>query len=114
MTTGDMRPPQIEGTRLNTARAGEPLRISARVSSAHGIATVRLRYRSVTQFDDYATLEMQPSGEPGVYSATIPGSALDPKWDFMYFIEVVDRTGTGAIWPDLMKEAPYVIVKLRR
>ena len=107
--------PRIDADRVTAAPAGAPLRISARVSAAAGIGAVRLRYRSVTQFDDFATLEMQPAaGQPGVYTATIPGNALNPKWDFMYFVEAVDRVGTGAIWPDLLKETPYVIVKLRR
>jgi hypothetical protein len=106
--------PQIDGDRVHTARAGQPLRISARVSAASDIASVRLRYRSLTQFDDYATLEMTPAGAPGVYAATIPASALNPKWDFMYFIEAIDKAGAGTIWPDLLKESPYVIVKLER
>ena len=84
------------------------------MSPPRGIATVRLRYRSVTQFDDYSTIEMQPAGEPGVYTATVPGTALNPKWDFMYFIEAIRKSGDGAIWPDLLKETPYVIVKLQR
>ena len=32
----------------------------------------------------------------------------------MYFIGATDKTGHGAQWPDLAKEAPYVIVKLER
>jgi len=108
-------PPHIDGDRVTTAAAGQPLRITARVSAREGArATVRLRYRSLTQFDDYSTIEMQPTGQTGVYAATIPAAALNPKWDFMYFIEVVDESGSGAIWPDLLKETPYVIVKLQR
>jgi arylsulfatase A-like enzyme len=108
-------PPHIDGDRVTTAAAGQPLRITARVSAREGApATVRLRYRSLTQFDDYSTIEMQPTGQTGVYAAMIPAAALNPKWDFMYFIEVVDKSGSGAIWPDLLKETPYVIVKLQR
>jgi hypothetical protein len=108
-------PPAIDADRVTTARAGQPLRITARVSAHDGVASVRLRYRSVTQFDDYRTLEMQrAAGQTGVYTATVPGEALNPKWDFMYFIEAVDRADGGAIWPDLLKETPYVIVKLQR
>jgi hypothetical protein len=104
----------IDGDRVTTAAPGRPLRISARVSPTRGIAAVRLRYRSVTQFADYSTIEMQPAGEPGVYTATVPGTALNPKWDFMYFIEAIRESGEGALWPDLLKETPYVIVKLQR
>ena len=32
----------------------------------------------------------------------------------MYFIEVIDNRGNGKIYPDLVKETPYVVVKLRR
>jgi arylsulfatase A-like enzyme len=104
----------IAADRVTSAAAGQPLRITARVSPPRGAGAVRLRYRSVTQFDDYQTLEMQPTpDQPGVYTATIPGEALNPKWDFMYFIEV-SNAGNGAIWPDLLKETPYVIVKLQR
>jgi hypothetical protein len=107
--------PSIDGDRVTSAVAGQPLRITARVSASwNGIAAVRLRYRSVTQFDDYSTLEMHPTGQPGVYAATVPATALNPKWDFMYFIEAIPKSGDGAIWPDLLKETPYVIVKLER
>ncbi len=107
--------PVIDAERVTTGRAGQPLRITARVSTPLGVAAVRLHYRSVTQFDEYQIRDMQPAaGQPGVYTATIPGDALNPKWDFMYFIDAVDRADSGAIWPDLLKEAPYVIVKLQR
>jgi len=106
---------RIEGDRVTSAVPGQPLRISARVSASwNGIAAVRLRYRSVTQFDDYSTLEMHPTGQPGVYTATVPGSAVNPKWDFMYFIEAIPKSGDGTMWPDLLKECPYVVVKLQR
>ncbi len=106
--------PRIDGDRVKGAPAGQPLRISARVSSSAGIAHVRLRYRPVTQFEDYATIEMQPSGKPGIYAATVPGDALSTRWDFMYFVEAIDKAGNGAMWPDLLKETPYVIVKIQR
>jgi dienelactone hydrolase len=32
----------------------------------------------------------------------------------MYFIEVIDKRGNGKIYPDLEKETPYVVVRLRR
>ena len=75
---------------------------------------MRLRYRHVTQFEDYETLEMQPRGHPGQYAATVPGDFFVPQWDFMYFIEAIDKAGNGVTWPDLSREMPYVIVKLDR
>lgn len=110
----DRRPPHIEHTRIATARVGRPLRIMARVTAPAGIDSVRVRYRHVTQYEDYETLAMTPTGEPGVFAATVPGDFLVPEWDFMYLFEVIDRAGNGAMWPDLAKEMPYVFVKLER
>jgi hypothetical protein len=32
----------------------------------------------------------------------------------MYFIEAIDENGSGRIYPDLNRETPYIVVKLRR
>ncbi len=50
----------------------------------------------------------------GRYVATVPAEDIQPRWDFMYLIEVMDNCGNGKIYPDLEKEAPYIIVKLDR
>jgi hypothetical protein len=96
------------------ARPGQPFRVTARITSPAGIQAVRLRYRHVTQFEDYISLPMEriPGGEE--YGAAIPGDFLVPQWDLMYFIEIVDAGGHGANWPDLAHDAPYVIVPLAR
>ncbi|MEI6467076.1 MAG: hypothetical protein WCQ89_20285, partial [Verrucomicrobiota bacterium] len=106
---GDRTPPQVEHARLQGARAGQSLRIAARVTDESGVQSVRLRYRRVNQFDDYATRPMTP-GVDGLYAATVPGDAVVAGWDFMYFIEVIDARGNGRNWPDLAAEMPYVIV----
>jgi hypothetical protein len=98
--------------RISRAPPLQPLRIVANVTDPSGVASVRVRYRHVTQFEDYETIEMQPTDEPGMYAATVPGDFFVPQWDFMYFIEAVDQAGNGVMWPDLAKEMPYVIVKL--
>ncbi len=112
-TTGDREPPRVAHERIRTAEAGQPLRIAARVSDPSGVQSVRLRYRLVRQFDDYATLEMKPD-DTGAYAATVPAGFLTAAWDFMYFIETIDRHGNGVNWPDLARELPYVIVKVAR
>src|SRR5436853_6176930 len=105
--TGDRAPPTVEHQRIALARPGTPLRIEARVTDPSGVQSVRLRYRHVTQFEEYQTLEMTPTNRPNEYAVTLPGDALSPKWDFMYFIEAIDKAGAGVMWPDFMKEAPY-------
>ena len=106
--------PRVEHVRPATARPGEPLRLSARVNAPSGVASVNLRYRHVTQFEDYQTLAMTRAGDADEFTATVPGDFLVPEWDFMYFIEATDSAGQGVQWPDLAVEAPYVIVKLER
>ena len=49
----------------------------------------------------------------GLYKANIPGSFIDPKWNLMYFVEVVDRAGAGRMYPDLENER-YVIITVKR
>jgi hypothetical protein len=57
---------------------------------------------------------MQLTGQKGVYQTTIPADQINPKWDMMYLIEVMDNNNKGLIYPDLNKETPYIIVNLER
>jgi hypothetical protein len=114
IVSADNEPPQVVHTPIVGAPPLQPLRIAARVTDPSGVKSVRLRYRHVTQFEDYATLDMTSTGESGVFAVTVPGDFIIPKWDFMYFIEATDNAGNGTMWPDLAKEQPYVIVPLSR
>jgi len=107
-------PVTVDNDRTTVAAVGEPLRIVARATAASGIRSLRLRYRHVTQYEDYLTLDMQPTGRPDEYAATIPGDFVIPQWDVMYFIEAIDRAGNGTHWPDFQREAPCVFVHLSR
>jgi hypothetical protein len=111
---GDRAPPTVEQERAVSAPVGKPLRIVARVADSSGVRSVRLRYRHVTQYEDYATLDMQPTGGTDEFAATIPPEFIGPAWDVMYFIEAIDSVGNGAHWPDFEREAPYVFVHLQR
>jgi len=112
--TDDQRPPAVRLEHVRGCRPGEDLTVRAAVDDPSGIRSVRLRYRHLTQFEDYATLEMRRDPSTGLYEATIPGTFLVPEWDLMYFVEAVDTKGNGRMYPDLEKEMPYVIVKLQR
>ena len=114
-TTGDLTPPTVEHERVTSAvPPGQPLQITARATDPSGVRSLRLRYRHVTQYEDYQTLDMHPTARPDEYAATIPGEFLVPRWDAMYFIEAIDGAGNGTIWPDFRREPPYVFVKLQR
>jgi hypothetical protein len=106
--------PALKFDAIATARAGAPIVITAEAHATSGIKWIRLRYRSVDQYLDYKTLPMQPTGREGQYEATIPAADIPSTWDLMYFLEVMDDRGNGAIYPDLNNATPYVVVHLAR
>ncbi len=110
----DLYPPEIVHQPVTRAPAGKPLAIAAEVRAAQGIKWVRLRYRSVNQQQDYRMLPMLPTGQQNQFRAVIPAEEIVPKWDLMYFIEVMDNRGNGKIHPDFSREAPYIVVRLVR
>src|SRR5262249_36232317 len=110
----DDEPPTLTLNPVLSAPAEKPLTVTVEARDPSGIKSVRLRYRSVNQYQDYRTLEMTPTGKRDEYQAVIPAEHVMPQWDLMYFIEVIDGRGNGKIYPDLEKETPYVIVKLLR
>ncbi len=113
-TTGDVEAPFVVHQQVISAPASQALTISATVRDPSGVKWVRLRYRSVNQHQDYRALPMLPSGAPAQYRAVIPAEDTMATWDLMYFIEAMDNAGNGRIHPDLNRETPYVIVKLKR
>ena len=96
------------------ASLGNALAISVKITAPSGIKWVRLKYRSVNQEEEYKTLPMTATAEKDMYKVMVPADALEAKWDFMYFIEMMDNNGQGSIYPDVNKQTPYFIVKLKR
>jgi len=113
-TTAAGEPPIVVSFPLAAATARKPLTITAEVRSPFGVKWVRLRYRSVTQFEDFQTRPMLPTSKKDQYQVVIPAEHVVPQWDFMYLIEVMDNRGHGCIYPDLNKETPYIVVRLVR
>ena len=103
-----------DAVRIKHAPPSTNLPVSAKVTDPSGVQWVRLRYRHLTQFEDYQTLEMSFNPQTGLYTAEIPGEFIIPEWDLMYFLEVIDTNGNGRMIPDFEKEMPYVIVELER
>jgi len=114
IVTDDDKAPRIKHERVTGAIPGSPLIITAQVHDPSGVKWVRLRYRNVTQFQDYKMLEMTETDNKGQYKAIVPGQDIEAKWDFMYLIEVMDNNGNGSIYPDMEKEVPYIMVRLIR
>lgn len=88
--------------------------VKTKVANPARVKWIRLRYRHVNQKEDYQSVDMSLDEQSHVYSASIPGAFVDPHWDLMYFVEVVDRNGNGRIYPDLEVETPYKIVTVKR
>ena len=114
LVTADREPPAVQFTPVTSAPALTPLRITAEVRDPSGVKWVRLRYRGLTQHQDFQTLAMLPGDKPNQFEAVVPASDVDPKFDFMYFIEAMDNAGNARIYPDLAKETPYIVVEVSR
>ncbi|MHC4099118.1 MAG: hypothetical protein ACYSU3_24060, partial [Planctomycetota bacterium] len=112
--TKDNKPPRLMHKPITDAPVGKPLAVTAEVSDPSSVKWVRLRYRSVSQYQDYKSLDMVETKKKGLYRAVVPGEDIVATWDFMYFFEVMDNKGNGKIYPDLEKQAPYIVVKLQR
>jgi len=108
---GEKDLPEVFPERINQAIPGKNLTVHARVTDSSGIKWVRLRYRHLSQFEDFRTIEMLFDPASGLYTAVIPGDFIIPEWDLMYFIEAVDNSGNGCMIPDLEVEMPYIIVR---
>jgi hypothetical protein len=110
--TGDDQPPTLHHTPILSAEQLKPLHITAHVDDPSGVKWVHLRYRGVSEFQDFKELDMLPTGNSNEYEATIPANDLDPHFDLMYLFEVMDNVGNGKIYPDMAKETPYIVVNV--
>jgi hypothetical protein len=101
-------PPEIADPR-------HPLLIRVEVSAPAGLKWVRLQYRAVNQYKDFEMLPMTPvPGQRNAFQVAIPNDRIDPHYDLMYLIEMMDNKGKGFIYPDVNKETPYKIIGLKR
>ncbi len=110
--TTDNEPPVVTHGPIRSWTPGRSLVIRAKITDPSGLDAVHLRYRGVSQHQDFHRLAMVPTGRPDEYRARIPGDHVDARWDLMYYIEMIDAYGNGQIYPDLEKETPYVVVNL--
>jgi hypothetical protein len=104
----------IRVERAAMATPGQDLTVTAAVESESPLETVRLRYRHLTQFEDYETVEMTLDSTTGKYPGIIPGSFIVSSWNLIYFVEALPENGNGRLAPDLEQEMPYVIVPVER
>jgi hypothetical protein len=114
VTIASKRQPRIALQPAPKARPGENLLITARAEAPANLKAVRLRYRHLTQYEDYQTQDMRLDPATGLFTGRIPGAFIMSKWDLIYYIEAIDQNGNGRIFPDFDQETPYVIVRVLR
>jgi len=93
---------------------GQAVPIRIIVTAPSGMKWVRLFYRAMNQQLEYKNLPMESGGKPNEFHATIPAGDIDPTYDLLYYVELMDKNGQGNIFPDLNKETPYRVLKLIR
>ncbi|HEV8145496.1 MAG TPA: hypothetical protein VGP79_03910 [Bryobacteraceae bacterium] len=98
--------PIVRHTPPAAAKAGSPLTLSVSLPMDSPIRTVRLHYRAVNQLVPFKSVEAKV-GE----RFTIPGEDISPRWDLMYYFELLSTT-EGWFAPDPAKETPYYVVKV--
>lgn len=104
--------PAIEHERITTLEVGQDLTATARVASVEPLRDVSVYYRAMDQTRPWKRTLMQPTGD-GAYTATIPAAEIDPRFDFLYYLEARVAHG-GTFWPDWQRETPYVVVQVQR
>ena len=106
-------PPAARLVSAKTARPNSDYVVYATVTASAGVKSVRLRYRHVTQVEDYQTAEMTLDSKTSKYVGRIPAAFIDPKWDLMYFVEIIGNNHAGRMYPDADSETPYVVATVR-
>jgi hypothetical protein len=112
--TNNFTAPTISHQPITTAFAQKPLLIRAKVTSSAGLKWVQVLYRPVDQTRNYETLDLKAVDTNGNYEATIPAVKINPRFDFMYFFQVMDDQHHGMMFPDFNRQTPYFIVHLKR
>jgi hypothetical protein len=110
----ELQAPQVRLEPAGIAQPGQDFVINVRAVDAPEVRSMRLRYRHLTQFEDYQSAEMSADAKTRLFTGRIPGEFIVARWDLVYFVEVIGKQGGGRNYPDLETEAPYVVVPVRR
>ena len=98
-------------TPITAAQAGVDAPLTLAVDSALPIQWVRLHYSCANHFIPVESVDMTFDGK--AWQGRIPGSAFDPHWVMMYWFEVLDDCGSGALYPDFREQTPYYVVQVK-
>lgn len=110
--TDDATPPVVTHTPASELIPGKDAEIKANAADDSGVAKVILYYRPMRQTMPYSMVEMDRRGTE--LTAAIPGQAITPDFDFMYYFEAFDIHGNAVLHPNPDLTQPYFVVKVRR
>ncbi|MCJ7563100.1 MAG: hypothetical protein MUP52_00745, partial [Candidatus Aminicenantes bacterium] len=110
--TDDQTAPVVAHSAVAEHPPGQPLEIRAKVTDDSAVSKVLLYYRPTRQTMEYAAVTMDRRGSE--YVATIPGKAITPAFDIMYYFEAFDEHGNACIYPSPDVIQPYLVVKVKR
>jgi len=97
----DTTKPAVGDLRLEWKRPAPQATVRVKVSDDSGVAKVILWHRPMSSENKWQATAMTPEGPD--YVAAMPVTAEGA----LYRIEALDRAGSGAQYPDVMKETPY-------
>jgi hypothetical protein len=99
--------PRFAHTPVKTILPNQPLTLTLQIGSPQDARTVRLHYRTLDQ--DAPAIMMEKPAAASV-SFTIPGSAIPPGGDLVYYFEILNRANGGWFDPDPLAASPYYVV----
>jgi len=100
--------PKFEHVKPSFVPAGEPLVLALSVTGGSHVRRIRLYYRPVNQIAQFKMIDAVPGA-----SFTIPAIDVSPRWDLMYYFEVLDDQNGGWFVPDPSVTTPYHVVTVR-
>jgi hypothetical protein len=100
--------PGISHQPPSTADAGHSIGLRIQITPATNVTAIRLHYRPVNQKAQFKIIEHTSADG----SFTIPQEDVSPKWDLMYYFEILNPAGSGWFQPDPLVTTPYYVIKV--
>jgi hypothetical protein len=105
VTNNDV-PPVITHEPPQGLTRGTAVTLTAEVKSQGQLASVRVYYKPMPAYDDWARMEMTPLLQ-GQFSARVP---ITPE-GILYYFEAVDQDGNAANYPNFLARTPYFSIE---
>ena len=95
---------QIVAADLKGTSTAGMLAVSLHASAPPGIAKVVVWYKALPSDASWSSTTMSRDGELFTASVKMPATGL------LYLVEVLDASGSGIEYPDVLRSTPYVVV----